>query len=447
MSSLNIQFLYLPIETWSREYHAKVLLALHAVKNGWQVIIGPKSQMHRRLSRLPQGVVLQFGFHKNHSAEMKKIHEYGHKVVSGDEEGLVTLNSEHYKRFRVSKETLAQCDKCFCWGNVHAQMLCEVDPSIVSKLRVTGNPRMDLLKTEFRDLIEQEAKVLRKKYGRFILLNGNFGSFNHAMGIDYTFESIVSKGWAATPEDKDFHHRRIELQGRFFKAFQEVLPKIANQHRKVVVRPHPSESLVPWQQLSSAYPSTIIVVREGNIIPWLQASEVVLHNGCTTAVEAFVLGKPVISYRPEIISNLETKLPNEISIQVKSEKELIATLKDVAKEDLKTRKKRMDYAKKYFEFDNVPFACERMIESLPPAPIHSKSNFNSIHYWLDRAYFSARQIVGKIVYRNSSQYIGLKCSELDLDECKKTLGDYSLRINDNNSPIASHIGTGLIHIY
>ena len=268
--------------------------------------MGPKSEMHRRLSHLPSGVVLQFGFHENYAAEMKKLRSYGHKVVAADEEGLVTLSPEHYKRYRVSSKTLEQCHMCYCWGDVHAQMIREVDSSVDSKLHITGNPRMDLLRPVFRDLVEKEAAGLRKQYGRFLLLNGNFGSYNHAMGIDYTWKSIESKGWASTPKDKDFHHRRVELQGRFFKAFHSVLPKIATEDRKVVVRPHPSESLVPWEDLAKVHPGKILIVREGNVVPWLQAAEAVLHNGCTTAVEAFCLGRPVIAYRPEKDLELET---------------------------------------------------------------------------------------------------------------------------------------------
>ena len=89
--------------------------------------MGPKSEMHRRLSRLPRGVVLQFGFHKNYAIEMKKLRSCGHKIVAADEEGLVTLSPEHYKRYRVSSKTLEQCDKCYCWGEIHAQMVREVD--------------------------------------------------------------------------------------------------------------------------------------------------------------------------------------------------------------------------------------------------------------------------------------------------------------------------------
>jgi hypothetical protein len=53
-------YLYLPIETWSREFHAKLLIAINAVENDWTVVIGPKTEMQRWLFKFPKGVVLQF---------------------------------------------------------------------------------------------------------------------------------------------------------------------------------------------------------------------------------------------------------------------------------------------------------------------------------------------------------------------------------------------------
>ena len=75
-----MKYLYLPIEIWSREFHAKTLLALCGTSNGWSVVIGPKSEMHRRLPRLPKGVVLQFGFHKNYETEMMRIRSLGTRL-------------------------------------------------------------------------------------------------------------------------------------------------------------------------------------------------------------------------------------------------------------------------------------------------------------------------------------------------------------------------------
>jgi surface carbohydrate biosynthesis protein len=439
-----VKFLYLPIETWSREYHAKVLLALHAVKNGWQVIIGPKSQMHRRLSRLPEGAVLQFGFHKNYASEMKRLRSYGHKIVTADEEGLVTLSPEHYKRYRISAETLKQCDRCFCWGEVHSQMILEVDDSVKNKLHITSNPRMDLLRPELCDLIEREAVELRKEYGRFLLLNGNFGSFNHAMGIDYTWKSIESKGWASTPKDKEFHHKRVELQGRFFKSFYSILPKITTEERKVIVRPHPSESLIPWEELSKAHPGKIIVVRKGNIIPWLKAAEAILHNGCTTAVEAFLLGRPVVSYRPEIVPELESELPNLISMQARNEAELLSLLENILDQDSKTRQQRTDYAQKFVDMNDTTYSCDKIVNALPKVTEHTEDKFKSLSCWKDKVVIDLKDLIGNFVYRQSSAYLGLKCGKLDLKKTNHLINEYTPRIKFKKDAKAVSIGNGLL---
>lgn len=447
MTENRAKFLYLPVEIWSREFHAKTLLALHGAMNGWSVVMGPKSEMHRRLPHLPCGVVLQFGFHENYATEMKKLRSYGHKIISADEEGLVTLSSKHYKHYRVSSKTLEQCDKCFCWGEIHAQMIREVDPSVDQKLCITGNPRMDLLRPEFRDLVKEDATRLRDKFGRFVLLNGNFGSYNHAMGIDYTWKSLASKGWTSTEKDNEFHHRRVELQGRFFHAFHSVLPKIATEERKVIIRPHPSEASEPWDDLAKMYPGKILVVREGNVIPWLQAAEAVLHNGCTTAVEAFFLGRPVIAFRPEINLELETELPNLISMQVSTEEDLVALLDNAIEEyDSKTLVKRTEYAQKFLVGNKGFLSCQKMVDALPEVVAPSGKKLNSLAFFVDRGYFAMRHLAGRLIYRNSSSYLGLKCGKIDLTETRKVLKTYACCLNIRSLPTVSSIGNGMLQI-
>ena len=43
-----------------------------------------------------------------------------------------------------------------------------------------GNPRFDLLRPELRGLYDDEVAKLRTRFGRFILINGNFANVNCA---------------------------------------------------------------------------------------------------------------------------------------------------------------------------------------------------------------------------------------------------------------------------
>lgn len=440
------KYLYLPIETWVREFHAKTLLAVQAATHGWSVIIGPKTAMDRRLQTLPQGTVFQFGLHENFVPAMKKLHRAGHKVVAVDEEGLVTLNVEQYVRYRVSSKAIENSDACFCWGNAQLEMLKSVRADRTCEFHVTGNPRMDLLRPEFRDLVDRDAQQLKQKHGNFLLLNGNFGSYNHTMGLEYTWQALQSKGWMTAASDAEFHRRRVELQGRFFRAFQDAIPELTAAGHKVIIRPHPSESLKPWQKLSEDHPDKVLVIREGNIVPWLQAANVILHNGCTTAVEAFVLGKPVIAYRPEVQSELESELPNKISLQVTTISELLALLADVDSADRLTRKEREAYASDFFVGMTGVTATERMVKSLPSVNTGDRQ----------RTMYSMRTIVGRWssvlreelsrVIKKQDKYVGLKCGKLDLDETITAVNEFSQRMGIERPLNVEDIGNGLMQI-
>ena len=47
------KILYLPIEIYSRELHAKLYLAYEASKNGWIVVIGPEYDVNKLARYLP----------------------------------------------------------------------------------------------------------------------------------------------------------------------------------------------------------------------------------------------------------------------------------------------------------------------------------------------------------------------------------------------------------
>ena len=46
------------------------------------------------------------------------------------------------------------------------------------KLVVTGNPRFDTLMPHVRAVYEADARGIRERYGRFLLVNTNFSSAN-----------------------------------------------------------------------------------------------------------------------------------------------------------------------------------------------------------------------------------------------------------------------------
>ncbi len=104
-----------------------------------------------------------------------------------------------------------------------------------------------------------------------------------------------------------------------FNAFKELIPILDRKFpdHTIIVRPHPTENQQVYKDIARNC-QRVRVTNEGNVVPWLMATDVVIHNGCTTGVEAYMMGVPAISYRAQIDETYDMgfyRLPNLISHQ------------------------------------------------------------------------------------------------------------------------------------
>ena len=111
------------------------------------------------------------------------------------------------------------------------------------------------------------------------------------------------------------------------------------------------------------------VSNEGNVVPWILASQAVIHNGCTTGVEAYVLGVSAISYRPTVNDYYDLgfyRLPNLLSYQCFDSEELQTTLEDILAGKLgpPNGDERETVINQYLTALDGPLACERMVDVL-----------------------------------------------------------------------------------
>jgi hypothetical protein len=136
----------------------------------------------------------------------------------------------------------------------------------------------------------------------------------------------------------------------------------------IVVRPHPSENHKIYHDIAATC-ERVKVASEGNVIPWLLASKTMVHNGCTTGLEAYVLGIPAISYLATFNEYYDYEfqgLPTKLSYQCFNFGELKDTLTRVLAGELggaggEERKMLIDY---YLTSRDGPLACERIVDVL-----------------------------------------------------------------------------------
>jgi hypothetical protein len=153
-----------------------------------------------------------------------------------------------------------------------------------------------------------------------------------------------------------------------FETFQQIIPAIEKAFPKhnIVVRPHPTENQEIYRQIAAGC-ERVKVTNEGNVVPWLMATRALIHNGCTTGVEAYVMGVPAISYRAVVNENYDYgfyRLPNLLSHQCFDFEELSTTLGKILAEELAAAggDEREILARQHLAALDGPLACERIVD-------------------------------------------------------------------------------------
>ncbi|WP_163583354.1 surface carbohydrate biosynthesis protein [Gracilibacillus saliphilus] len=299
------RWLYLPIEVKVRELDAKLLLAYYAIRRGYQVIIGDLALVAEAAAHYPSGIYFAKGGPKGFRKRMvTNAVEQGQTIVELDEEGLL-IEKNQYIRDRMRKDTLKLVEHEYCWGEHQKQIIRDTYPDMANKCYVVGNPRFDLLKPKFRNLYQDEVKSLQQQYHDFILINTRFSLYNAAKG----------------KKDTVF----VQHIKALYESFLEMIKVTASHFPQVniVIRPHPAENFNSYRRLFKNI-SNVHVVHEGVINKWILAAKIVIHNGCTSGIEAFLLDQPVIVYQP--LETKEIELPNLLGFKATSLTELRDTI-------------------------------------------------------------------------------------------------------------------------
>jgi len=318
----------IPVESQVRELDAKILLACAAAERGFPVIIGSRAFIHFKVDSLPRGVYLAKSMRTLSVRMFTILRDLGHEIVGWDEEGLVRWPDQEYYRWRLSPVTLQKLSHLLAWGADDARVLRQYPGYPGTPVHLTGNPRIDLLRPELRSFYQQKAEALKKQYGEFILINTNFSKVNHFFNrlSELTKPALALEAGG----EETFDAGKGRLKQVLFEHFQKMLPVLcqAMPEHTIVVRPHPAENHRPWLEIAEHYPK-LKIINEDSVTPWLMAAKVLIANGCTTMIEAAVLGTPTVAYQPVTGGQYDDDLPNEVSHRAYSLEELCLLVKEI----------------------------------------------------------------------------------------------------------------------
>jgi surface carbohydrate biosynthesis protein len=367
----------MPVENQVRELDSKLLFAYIAARRGFFSVIGPRREMHIQITAFPRSIYLAKSIPVRRNIIFKIMRKLGHEIVAWDEEALVHPQAETYYRKRVCPLGIKFVSHLFAWGEDNAR-LWQQYPELPAgvPIHVTGNPRGDLLRSEMRSFHEKDVEELRRAYGHFILINTNFNHVN-AFSPDLNLFRPAKKpgeepklGRAAKGMSREYAEGLRNHKKAIFQDFQRIIPALdkAFPQYTIVLRPHPTENQEIYRNIASQC-ERVRVSNEGNVVPWILASQAVIHNGCTTGVEAYVLGVSAISYRPTVNDYYDLgfyRLPNLLSYQCFDSEELQTTLEDILAGRLgpPNGDERNTVINQYLAALDGPLACERMVDVL-----------------------------------------------------------------------------------
>jgi surface carbohydrate biosynthesis protein len=369
--------LLIPVENQVRELDPKLLLACIAARRGFTSVIGSRREMEMLIDSFPRSIYLSKSMTVRSLLFFWVAAKYGHEIITWDEEALVHLPPETYFSRRLHPAAIRYVSHLFAWGEENAELWRQY-PELPRgiPIHVTGNPRSDMLRTQMHPYYAADVAAIRREFGNFILVNTNFNHVN-AFGADMNLFKPARRpgerprfGRAARGMSREYAEGLRDHKQALMADFERMIPLLEDSFPEVtvVVRPHPTESHDVYRRLAEGC-RRVRVTNQGNVVPWLLSARALIHNGCTTGVEAFELGVPALSYRATVNDTYDNgfyRLPNAVSHTCFGFDALRQTLRGVLDGAVTApdTEERRRLVRHHLAAQDGPLACERILDVL-----------------------------------------------------------------------------------
>lgn len=375
--------LYISVELKARDLDPRLLVAAEAVRQGFHVVFGQQWALSKNIYTVPPGVFLFKTVNEIQATQMVDAKEAGHVVTATDEE-VLACGCDACFESGMGPTAAAHLDLFFAQSKHHADIVSGQHPVVAGKVRMTGNPRIDLLSAWGRSSYTEAAMEIRRRIGPFVLFNTNFGWINSIWNARENAAEIAIRTGHLNPDDPDSvaaYKSELAWEKANMAAMEEVLDWMPAglPELTTVIRPHPAEDASYWTDKYAARPKTKVVTGTAHI-PWTMAAKVLVHTTCSTGLEAALLGTPAISITPHPQAAQHGYiLSNEVNPSVETPADACTALSQYLKEITGPISQQKTYSEKLKAiFPNLGggTAAQKIIEEikkLVPAANHSQN--------------------------------------------------------------------------
>ena len=323
--------IYHNVEIANRELDSKLLCAIFSSLDGNTSFISYATEFNFAFlfNLLPPGFyhTKSIAPSKTQLTLLPKLKQRLFKISSIDEEsGLLSANFHSFGSRRYSPATLQYTDFIFTWGDHDLNYLVSNFSPYRDQFIKTGSPRVDLWSATF-------SSCYHKPHPRkYILIPSNFG-INTPLPMWKNISNLKNMGY---PIDRNFLKKYLSSKSEqilLLDSFIEMITSLSQSFPDfdIIIRPHPVESPEAWMLFTSEL-SNVFVKSTFTLTDWIHHASLIIHHGCTSAVESIFIGKPVISFLTNLNLIHQPSIPNLVGFRADS----IDCLLDQAKIVLQT---------------------------------------------------------------------------------------------------------------
>jgi surface carbohydrate biosynthesis protein len=320
---------YIANEISVRELSSNLLLAVIAASKGHQTMIGSFNDilLCKRINILPLGplIVKNMNIPPISKCSYDKFLNTGFELYCHEQEPAILYSDFdlYIKRLNITPNQFMPFKGVFCWGERDHGGYTKLFNNKKHIFHITGAPRIDLWRPELKSFWLKSDLNNLKPYILYVSNNG------YAVGKNHWTENLNILNSLELMNDKEAElniYKTIQKDIVMVQNAVFTLRDLASKYKNInfVIRPHPADNESYWKAAIGKH-ENIHVIYQGSLTPWIAGAKAVIHNSCSSALEAAIQGVPVISYVPTELCDV-LDIPNKLGTRVSNHHEIKAAV-------------------------------------------------------------------------------------------------------------------------
>jgi surface carbohydrate biosynthesis protein len=298
-----------------RDLEGLVLLGRQLATRGATVTLVPMYEQGFDIPTLGPDLVLVNYTRPNNADLIKSYKRAGILVGVLDTEGIGGKDPDHFAEMVKKVGCTGLVDLYCVWGQAQHAAFLRHDTVPAELLHATGCPRYDFCATPWREALPKPPLA-----SGYVLINTNFPVINprFSNGASDEQNAMVQAGFS-----REFARQVVVDATHAHRSMTDTSIKLAKHFTETqfVLRPHPFENIASYDALARL--PNVQVRQEGTSLEWINRARLLIHQNCSTAIEAAMLGVEPLSLEWFNAPSLRVEAATRVSRGVKSEADLI----------------------------------------------------------------------------------------------------------------------------